>query len=150
MVFNTGYNLQSFSLKQNNAKLIPDNVQHKKEKLLFNSINLSVLNRLKFNKTGNIIGSYIDAGMYAGYMFRSTHITHDEPLDKSVTKGETVVKNKELTFVNNYNYGLMVRCGNSYLAILTYYRLSNIIKANKVNHYPELPRFMIGIEVSTM
>lgn len=148
LILDAAYHLQDFSLKQDKVKTVPDNAIHDKEKLAFNNMGLSFYNRFNFGRRGNVIGSYIDVGVNGDFMFRATHVTRDKNKAPGSQEVETVIKQKGLTFVQNYGYSLVVRFGHNAFSLLARYRLSGLFKTTTA--YPELPRFMLGIELSTM
>ncbi len=149
----TGINYSNaiFSIKQNNAKQVPNNIQHDEEKLKFNSANLELYTRINFGKRGNVIGKFIDIGGYAGYAFSVKHFYKDN-LDKSnppYYSGVTEVNQKDLNYVNRFNYGLKARMGVNRWVITASYRLSDLLTDDYktiVGDYI-FPRFDIGFEL---
>ncbi len=151
--FGTGlsYANSQYSIKQYAGKQIPNNIQHDKEKLKYNNINLELYIRFNFGKRGNIIGKFIDLGAYGGYAITIKHFYEDAANKNSppAYAGKIKVNEKDLNYVNHLNYGLIARMGVNRWVISTSYRLSNLLtddyKAMVGEFY--FPKLAIGLEL---
>jgi hypothetical protein len=134
------YKSTGFYLKQDSTKILPNNVQHKDEKISFDNIGALVYDRF-------YIGSFfVDGGFYFDWTFYTKHITWD---NYPGSYGSTVkVIEKQLNFTNMDNYGLTFRAGQAKGVSLYFnYRLSKLFKGASTSYiaYPELPVYVIGI-----
>ena len=136
-----GMNSASYKLKQNDSKIVPDNVINDKEKIQVNSLVSSALLRINAGRRGNFIGNYLDLGVYGGWNFQKKHKTTNTNANDEKVK----VSTSKLKYIENFSYGLMARLGISRYSLTANYRLSNIFKSSYA--MPELPRLIVGIEV---
>jgi len=146
--FDFYYQMNSYRLKQNPEKVLPDSVLHEKERLVFHNASGAFFNRINFKKRGDIIGNFFDFGVYADYVFGSTHFYRDKDPAGS-TSDKTSTRRHGLVYVNDYNYGAFVRIGWNGFALWGQYRLADIFDKNYAIKYPELPRILVGIQIST-
>ncbi|MEN8119966.1 MAG: hypothetical protein ABFS35_06455 [Bacteroidota bacterium] len=140
-----------FSIKQNENKQVPNNIQHAEEKLKLNNINTELFTRLNFGKRGNVIGKFIDFGGYIEYAFLIKHYYSDN-FDKNSPpyySGVKEVDQKDLSFVKKFNYGLKARLGVNRWVITASYRLSDILTDDYKNDVGEyfFPRLAVGVEI---
>ena len=140
------YDLTDFRLDQNDRKILPDSIQHDKEKINFNNLNLELYQRINFGRRGNDVGNFIDIGGYGSWAFSVKHHTWD---DLSPTQSSTAESVKStysgLKYVNAVNYGLSARIGSGRYVAYGKYRLSDMFDEDF--GYPELPRLVLGIEI---
>jgi hypothetical protein len=145
MGFDIGHDGNSFSLKQDSSKILPNNILHKTERINLNNLNISFINRFSFGKTKNRMGAFFDLGGYAGWTHTSINYTLDKhQIANAANASKTQVYNRALVFVNDYQYGLMAGLGKNHFKIYAKYRLSNNFKSQFI--YAELPRIVIGLE----
>jgi hypothetical protein len=144
--FDLSYNITTFHMEQDSAKLLPDTLLHDKEKLASNNVTLQLYNRFNFGKRGNHIGNYLDIGGYGEWAFSITHSTKDTD-DRAKVLGAKTTKttNKGLKYTAPFNYGLVARIGIGKLAFFGKYRFSDMFVSKY--DYPELPRLVIGLEI---
>ena len=142
------YQFNSYRMKQSLDNFLPDTIIHKKEKMNFNNVSAAFFNRINFKKRGDVIGNFFDFGVYADYVFGSTHYYRDVDASGS-TSQETAVRKHNLSYVNDYNYGAFLRIGWEGFAFWGEYRFSDMFDKNYSVKYPELPRLYIGIEISS-
>jgi hypothetical protein len=143
--FSFEYNQQNYSLEQDSGKLTPDSILHKTERLQFNYFNLVLYNRFNYGKRGNIIGRYVDIGVYGGLGFGIIHHTRDE-FNPSFVGAEIVdITRRKLDYVNRLNYGVLARIGFNKWAIYGKYRLSDLF--NDKRNLAEMPPLVVGLEL---
>ncbi len=128
---------------QDSLKNIPNNIQHDKEMLALNALDVAVFNRFKFKNKVHSAGIFLDLGAYADWNYRTVHYTKNNDLIKTAER--TVVKNYQLDYMLNYAYGVNARIGFNRLAIDFRYRLSDVFD-NKAN-YGELPNMVIALQL---
>lgn len=155
-IFAIGYSLQyslySYHIKQDSLKkIIPNDNIHQKEKLKFNNLGFEFYTRINFGKRGNLIGKFLDAGMYADWTFRAKH-TYTEKVDKFTNQNKGGIEKtsiRDLSYIEEINYGLRSRIGINRYVITASYRLSNLFNNEFHNEeYDfEFPRFFIGLEI---
>lgn len=143
------YRHEQWELKQDTGKLLPDANLHDLEQLRMNNIEGRLCNRLDLNKRGNIIASYLDFGVYGDYTPMSVHVTRDVFVDP-VSSGSDKIRSRStgLSYVQPFNYGGVVRFGYNYMAIQASYRMTDMFRSYRGAVLPELPRLMIGLEIS--
>ena len=140
-----------YSITQNANKQVPNNIQHNREKLRLNNVNLELYTRLNFGKRGNVIGKFIDIGGYAEYAFSLKHFYEDNS-DKSnppYYSGVTQVNERDLNYIKRFNYGLRTRMGINRWVITASYRLSNLLTDDYKSIVGDyfLPRLAVGAEI---
>jgi hypothetical protein len=144
--FNTEYSLKKYIIKQAENKILPNSVLHDKEKMRFNNAGFEFYNRFNVGKRGNIIGKYLDIGLYGNWIFATNHYTRDKTYDENNMSELTVVRYSRLKYTNNFSYGLSGRIGINNISLSANYRLSDLFR--KDYQLPELPRFSIGLELA--
>jgi hypothetical protein len=138
--YDLAYNLSWYRLSQSKDKLTPDSVKNDKERLTFHNLELGLYNRFNFGKRGNIIGKFVDLGVYADWTFLCSHFTKND-------KYENTYKTKvtHLKYYEPLNYGVLARFGINRWVVYANYRLSDLFKS-KYN-YAELPRLTVGFQI---
>lgn len=146
-VFSGGYGVSgrfsSFKLVQEAGKILPDASINKKETLSFYSIGGELYFRINFSKKrGNLIGLYMDLGGRADYNYHML-------LQRKNKVGSVTFKSNSYgyDFDIPYNFGPLFRFGYNQFALTANYRYSDFFKSSA--NLPELPRLMLGIEIST-
>jgi hypothetical protein len=136
------YRAVSYYIEQNEEKKFPDTLEHKDQKFNYFSFGFGVYNRFNLDPhRGNFLGTYIDAGITAEWDFTVRTVTHDE------VSGEKIrVVTKSLDYVNYFSSRAFVRAGRSRVAAYGSYRITDHFKSS--SGFPELPRFMAGIEMN--
>ncbi len=145
----TGFNYTNdiFSIKQDKNKIFPNSVIHRKEKIRFNSIGPYAFIRFNFGKRGNIIGRFIDIGVYYNWVFSAKHVCRDK-IDNQTNKfkaGKQKIVLSNLDYVRDFHYGIKSRIGINRLVLTASYRLDELLNDD---YYPLfLPRLNIGVEI---
>ena len=67
------YNV-TYNLTQNEKKMVPNNIQHTKEKMKFNNLGTEIFIRFNFGKRGNVIGKFADIATYLNYAISVKHL----------------------------------------------------------------------------
>jgi len=134
------YNINSYSIKQENGKRFPDEQIHKNETLKNYALSLGIYNRFNFGKRGNYIGKFIDLGINGDWCYSIRHLYKDD-LGSNI-KSRTVIKG--LRFCEPFYYGLYGNIGFNRIVFTFRYRMSNIFKS-KYN-FPEMPPLTIGLQ----
>jgi hypothetical protein len=145
--FELFYNVNTFSLKQDSSKLLPNAVLHNSEHIRTNELGLSFYNRFNFGKRGNRIGNFIDLGAYGAWVVGASHTYYDKhPIVNNANASNTTVTNKGLIYVSDFNYGAQARLGFNRIVFFGNYRLSQLFNG-KIAAYPELPRLSLGLQI---
>ncbi len=71
------YTNDIFTIKQDNNKIFPNTVTHKREKLRLNNLCSNAFMRFNFGKRGNIVGRFIDLGAYFSWIFNAKLVYKD-------------------------------------------------------------------------
>jgi hypothetical protein len=142
--FNIDYSFKKYLIKQNAEKILPNTQLHDKEKIRFSNAGLELYNRFNIGKRGNIIGKYLDIGLYGNWAFAINHFIKDKVADENNKAELVTIKYSNLTYTRRLYYGLSARLGLNWLAISAEYRFSDLFK--KEYQFPELSRLAIGLE----
>ncbi len=141
--FDAAYQYSSFHIKQDSAKKVPSTILHKREKLVFNRVELSPFQRFKIRNRYHSTGTFIDLGGYFGYNYRIKHQTVER--NRSQGAGKTKTVNLNLKYTEDFNYGLMLRLGFNRVVLFGKYRLSQLF--TEKSDLPELPRIDVGFTI---
>ncbi|MCB2376845.1 hypothetical protein LGH70_04590 [Hymenobacter sp. BT635] len=138
------YTRVAYHLAQNAQKLVPNAAQHHREYLALPQAQLEGFVRLNQGRRGNVIGRYLDVGGWGGWVISTTHYYEDRPGQgaKRVTVSE-----HGLDFLRRWSYGVGLRLGSSRYALSGRYRLSDVFRSPAGQAYPELPRWVLGLEL---
>ncbi|GAA3947705.1 hypothetical protein [Hymenobacter algoricola] len=134
-----------YHLAQTSTKVLPDPVLHRREYLALPQLQSEALLRLSYGRRGNAIGRYVDVVGWGGWVLGSVHHTEDSPAAGS-RKIQTAQRG--LAYVNRWSYGTGLRLGSGRYALAGRYRLSNVFRPAYQARYPELPRWLLGLELS--
>ena len=138
--YDINYTVNDYRLKQESGKLLPDTIQNKRERMIFNIFEGGVYLRINVGKRGNQLGNYFDLGAYGSATVAHTHFTQNKLSDGSTVR----TRRNGLDYFQRLNYGLNARMGAKKLVVFGKYRLSDMFFGDK--NLPELPRIMAGIE----
>lgn len=133
---------QAFHFNQDSLKLFPSLGVHEKEKLAYHQIQAELALRLNSAKRGNIIKTFLDIGFFGSYATQVNHLTLDKNLVSNA--GFTETRNYDLSYVEPFSYGPLLRLGYKHFSIYGSYQMNSFFKKS----YPisDLPKFALGIE----
>jgi len=139
------YFYMNFNLKQGEKKTVPNNFQHKNERIVFHNLSSEAFLRINIGHRGNFIGNFIDFATYLNISYSTKHI-FTEALDKNspYNAREVEVVNSKLNYTKPFHYGVRARLGINKYVITLQYRLSDLLNDRFSN---ELPRFSIGLQL---
>ncbi|GAA4007210.1 hypothetical protein GCM10022408_18890 [Hymenobacter fastidiosus] len=134
-----------YQLAQNAQKVVPNPRLHRREYLALPQVQTEGFLRLNFGRRGNAIGRYVDVLGWGGWVISSVHHYAD-----GATAGARRVQTAErgLTYVNRWTYGAGTRLGSGRYALVGRYRFSDVFRPADQARYPELPRWVLGLELS--
>ena len=141
--FDVAYHYSSFHIKQDSFKIVPNKELHKREKLVFNNVQVIPFQRFKLKNKYHSTGIFVDLGAYAGYNYRIKHQTVER--NQAPGAGRTKTVNQKLEYTQYYSYGAIARLGFNRIVFYGRYRFSNQFKAS--SNLPELPRFDVGMTI---
>lgn len=137
----------AYNIKQNQSKSFIDKIGHLNEKIRLFTFCIEFYNRINFGKRGNIIGKYIDLGIYADVSFASAHIITDEKTGiNSGKKSDIEIKTKSLKYINPSNYGFIARLGYNKISFFTIYRVSQLFTPS--SGFSDLPKITAGMQLA--
>lgn len=142
--FDLGYNYQSISIAQKDEKMLIDNNQYEKERLNIHQITGSYYWRFRIGRAGNYLGKYFDIGGYGAWNFSKNHIIKTNDNIPNAEKQKTKLKN--VSYIENIEYGVVARIGLPRVAFFGQYRLSNLLKDVPENS-KTIPNITIGLEI---
>lgn len=132
-----------YQLRQSSTKLVPSSRLHYRESLGLTQLQLEPFARLSFGRRGNVLGHYVDVSGWGGWALASSHSYEDRPGQGQGSR--TLVREVRPAYLSRWNWGLGSRLGAGRYALLARYRLANTFRAPAT--YPELPRWLLGLEV---
>ncbi len=150
LCLNVNVGQERWAMAQDSQKIVPDTLLHKTERFQFNRLQGEFYNRINLDRhRGNIIGTYLEFGVYGNWMYHNLHITRDSS-DATTTTGPKLLKVREtkLPYINPLQYGFVARFGSEYFALSATWRVSDYFKSNETFAYPELPRLWFGFVLS--
>ncbi len=126
------------------------NTQRDRHRLINSGLGLEFYHRINFGRRGNTLGKYLDTGIRAQWNVadvESILVIDDNP---DIPAQRTRIKNRRLTYIMPYSYGLTARIGFNKIIFHANYRLSDyfreeISEVEGVN-IPETPRLALGIQ----
>lgn len=135
-----------FRFAQNSSNTFPDTVMHDQEYLGLSTLGLDYYNRFNFGKRGDVVGKYLDLGVYATYAFSTYHRFVDKLTTPYLGSSKTNTKLYDLDYINDIQWGFKARIGYDRFALWGTYRMSDWFNS-KTPSGIELPRAMVGIEM---
>ncbi|HET6993141.1 MAG TPA: hypothetical protein VFJ43_17535 [Bacteroidia bacterium] len=152
LVLDIDYRYDRFSINQKRPKLPPlITMSHERERISLHNFSGSLCDRINFRKRGNIIGSFIEFGVYGDYVLRSTDVFVDRHYDSNSASGysyKTKTTLARLPYIDKMNYGLTVRLGSEGFALFANYRINSLFNYDSLNNR-DLPKLTIGIDLSS-
>jgi hypothetical protein len=132
----------TYDLAQTAGKVLPTPAQHYRESLAMSQAQLETFVRLNVGARGNVIGRYLDLTGWGGWALSTAHRTEDRP--GSGPKKVKITENG-LPYLRRWPYGVGARLGVGRYAAVARYRLSDSFTADAA--FPELPRWLVGVEI---
>lgn len=142
------YTYLRYSLAQTAGKRLPDALLHQRESLVLHRADLEGWGRLRFGRAGNTVGRYLDLGGWGGWVAATAHHTQDQDPSgraRRVSRTET-----GLRYLGRWAYGGAARLGNQRVALTAHYRASRVFRGPLAASYPELPRWVLGLEIGLL
>lgn len=141
--FDINYQYSSFKLKQDSSKAVPNGILHKKEKLVFNRIEIAPFQRFKFRNRYHSSGTFLDMGVYGGWTYRVKHQTLEKDPVSGASQSKTI--SLGLNYTEDFTYGVMARLGFNRFVFYARYRFSDLFTPE--SNLPELPRYNVGLKI---
>ena len=137
------YAYQRYELAQEAGKRVPAPTLHQRENLALHQLATELALRLNYGRRGNAIGSYLDLLAGGSWAVGTRHTTEDVP-----APGISFLETTEsgLPYLRRFGGSAGVRLGLDRYALVARYRLTPAF-ASDYAAWPELPRWVIGIEV---
>ena len=132
------------SLAQNAAKTLPTAARHRRESLGFHQIQPEISLRINAGPRGNVVGHYLDLLAWGSLVAATNHVTEDDPA-ANATQVETTETG--LDYLGRIGGGVGARLGTSRYALAARYRLSSVFAPGYAASWPELPRWVLGLEI---
>jgi hypothetical protein len=153
--FEIEYEYTDYKMKQETGKIFPDTVINNiSQRLDYSTFALGFFNRFNFDPSrGNFMGTYLDIGILGEYHYSINTISKNDLPDGTRQK----VVTGDLDYTNTMNAKIIARLGYSHIALYGSYRLADLfdfedplimIAPNTPTGYPDLPRVIVGIELS--
>lgn len=141
--FETELQSRSYKFKQTTEKTFPDTTINKSQSLNFGNLAIGFFNRFNFDPhRGNFLGTFLDLGIVGSWQLGTHEFTENK-----LSNGTTVTKSiSDLDYVKKYSASAYARIGFSHLSVYGSYRLTDLFK--NTYKYPDLPRLVVGVELS--
>lgn len=137
------YSYLRYELAQEPGKLVPAPSLHEREYLALHQLVGEVAVRLNYGRRGNVVGRYVDLLAGGSWAAATRHSTEDAPAPgiKSVETTE-----RGLPYLRRFGGSAGARLGVDRYALVGRYRFTTAF-ASGYGAWPELPRWVVGIEV---
>ncbi len=144
------YKSTGYYLTQDSSKILPNTNLHNSEKISFDNLGGLIFDRFYFGKV------FFDGGFYTDWVMVSKHVTNDYYTVANVNGGSSTHSvDRQLVFLNDYNYGLTFRFGKVNGVVLYFnYRLTNVFtkgttQGTDMYYNLPLPPYVIGLVIGT-
>ncbi len=136
-----GWHGQSFALKQQAGKVLPNTAINQSEDLFYNALEINIYQRFNWGKRGDIIGNFIDLAVGADLFAGLRHHTVNT-LNNGVVREVT---DRKLSYGRKYFLHAILRAGFNRWVAYVRYRFTPIIEPASL--YPALPALSIGVQI---
>ncbi len=147
LVMDVCYRYDRYSIRQNTPKLAPlITANHVRERISLHNFSVTLCDRINFRRRGDVLGDWIDIGVYADNIFRSTNVFVDQHYDSNGASGfHYKVKTKivRLPYIEKVNYGLTLRIGSEFYSLFMQYRMNDLFNYDSPNNR-DLPKVIVG------
>ncbi len=152
LVLDFGYRYDRYSIRQDTPKLLPlIATRHQRERISVQDLSLAFCNRVNFvRRRGNVLGTYLDFGVYGDWSFRTTNVFVDQYFDSNSPSGynfKSKTKISRLPYIEKFSYGFTARFGGDYAGVYALWRWNDLVKNTPDRDFPDLPKLTIGVEV---
>lgn len=148
LVLDVAYRYDRYSIRQNTPKLPPlITANHVRERISLHNFTVAFCDRINFRRRGNVLGSWLDLGVYADHVMRSANVYVDRHYDSNGTSGysfKTKTTIARLPYIDKLNYGFTMRFGGDYYSFFAQYRVNSLFTTDTPNDR-DLPKLMIGM-----
>lgn len=151
LVFDINYRYDLFSIKDSKPKLAPlDPMKHVRDRISVNNFSGGIANRFTLGRFGNVMGWWLDLGVYGDWAFYASHTVVDEYYNSNSPDGygfKVKTRMSRLPYMSQVNYGVTARIGGDYVGLFVRYRLNKQITGSYGPYETDLPALTIGIEL---
>ena len=123
--------------------MVPGPQLHRREALALHQFYTEASVRLNAGRRGNAVGSYLDLLAGAAWAATTTHTTEDAPAP-GIGSQETTERG--LLYLRRWSGSTGARLGFDRYAVTARYRLTPAFGA-AYGAWPELPRWVVGLEI---
>ena len=138
-----GYAYLRYELAQNAQKLVPSPALHRREGLGLHQLYSEISLRLNAGRRGNSVGRYVDLLVGGSWVAATRHVTEDKPAP-GIGRVETIEYG--LPYLRRWTGNAGARLGIDRYAVAARYRLAPAF-GPAYAAWPELPRWVIGVEI---
>lgn len=151
LVVDFGYHFDNYSLRKKQPSLPPFYPHdHQRARLGVNNLTFAFCDRINFGRRGNVMGTWLDLGVYGDWAFHSAYVYVDQYYSSTSPYGGRFKAKTHVTrlpYLAGLNYGFTAHFGNDSYGIFVNYRVNDFItNPGAGTNYHDLPRLMIGIE----
>lgn len=153
LVMDVDYRYDRFSMRQKTPKLPPlISTVHQRERISLHNISFAFCDRINFKRRGNVLGNWLDLGVYADQVFRSANVFLDQHFDSNSPNGYRFKSKTTITrlpYIEKFNYGVTVRLGFGEAGFFAQWRINSLFKYDSENNR-DLPKLTVGVEYTVL
>jgi|GEM_PF-3351121 len=147
-----GYRVNHFYLSRSRPKAAPlSNVSHDKERITMNMLSGGLAVRYNFKEKEDRPEQLIELGAYGDWSFRTANVyvdKHEDPHSPIGTHFHSKHRITGLPYLNKLNCGVTARYDRNFFGVFAMYRLSDLIRRGVAEPDADLPRVVVGVEIS--
>ena len=147
LIAGLSYAFLRYGLAQDDGpKPAPFSAVHETETLSYHQLQGEVGLRLNagLRPRGNVMGTYLDLLAYEGWALAARHSTTDEA---TAGQGRLEITRHEPPYLRRWLGGVGLRLGSGSVAVMGRYRFSEALRPPNGPALPELPRWIVGLEI---
>ena len=116
-----------------------------KDKYHFHEFKYAWYLRFNVGMRGDIMGKFIDLGIYGASLFSSNQYIKTDGNFKNFQ--QLMYYQKDLNYIESFNYGFLLRVGINQFVIFSEYRYSNMLKEDYTDIFRTVPRWTVGLQI---
>jgi hypothetical protein len=152
LTWDFAYRFHQFYIDQDDPKVFPlSAATHDRERISVNNFSVGLSNRIIYRRGEEQPPCWLDLGVYGDALMRSSNVYVDvvnDPTSLVADRSKVTTKNVHLNYMRKFNYGVTVRAGWNRYSCFAMWRVSDLVKNSSSENRSDLPRLVIGVEVS--
>jgi len=123
----------------------PTHAKIQKDKYHFHEFKYAWYLRLNWGMRGDIMGKFIDLGIYGASLFASNQYIKTEGDFKNFQ--QLTYYQEGLNYIESFNYGFMFRVGINQFVFFSEYRYSDMLNPDYIDIFRTVPRWTVGLQI---